>query len=132
MITQMTRIICVCCMCSIFVTGFGIATAKAKMISTEASIAIAQSAEDRSKVNAFIEREDVQKVMADHGVDVKEAQMRVASLTDAEIAEIAGKLDTMPAGAGAVGAIVGAAVLIFLVLLVTDLLDLTDVFPFTK
>ncbi|MFV0422974.1 PA2779 family protein [Oleidesulfovibrio sp.] len=132
MINKIARIICMCCICSVLVSGFGVATAKAKMISTETSIAVAQHAESRNKVNAFIEREDVQKIMVGHGVDVEEAKMRVASLTDAEVAEIAAKLDTMPAGSGAVGVIVGAALLVFFVLLITDLLDLTDVFPFTK
>jgi hypothetical protein len=43
-------------------------------------------------------------------------------------------LDELPAGegAGAIGVIVGAILIIFLVLLVTDLLGLTDVFPFVK
>ena len=35
-------------------------------------------------------------------------------------------------GEGAVGVIVGAALIIFLVLLITDLLGLTDVYPFVK
>jgi hypothetical protein len=36
----------------------------------------------------------------------------------------------MPAGQGAIGVVVGAILIIFLVLLLTDLLGLTDVFPF--
>jgi UPF0716 family protein affecting phage T7 exclusion len=38
----------------------------------------------------------------------------------------------MPAGGDALGVVVGAAVLIFLILLVTDILGLTDIFPFVK
>jgi len=41
-------------------------------------------------------------------------------------------VDTAPAGQNAVGIIVGAIVLIFIILLVTDLLGLTDIFPFVK
>jgi len=37
-----------------------------------------------------------------------------------------------PAGTGALGTVVGAIVLIFLVLLVTDILGFTKVFPFTR
>jgi hypothetical protein len=48
------------------------------------------------------------------------------------VREIAGQLDQLPAGQSAVGAVVGAIVIIFLVLLVTDLLGLTNVFPFVR
>ena len=38
----------------------------------------------------------------------------------------------MPAGQGAIGVIIGAALIIFLVLLITDIVGITDVFPFVK
>jgi len=38
----------------------------------------------------------------------------------------------MPAGGNVVGIVVGAILFVFLVLLLTDLLGLTDVFPFIK
>jgi hypothetical protein len=41
-------------------------------------------------------------------------------------------LDELPAGEGFVGVVVGAALIIFLVLLITDLLGLTDVYPFVN
>jgi hypothetical protein len=55
-------------------------------------------------------------------------------LSNEEIRQIAGRLVELPAGegAGAIGIVVGAILIIFLVLLVTDLLGLTDVFPFVK
>ena len=65
-------------------------------------------------------------------VDPAEAVQRVAGLSDAEVQRIAGHLDQLPAGQGAIGAVIGAAVLIFLILLVTDLLGLTDVYPFVR
>ena len=61
-----------------------------------------------------------------------EAMQRATTLSDREIRQIAGQLEKLPAGQSAVGAVVGAIVLIFLVLLITDLLGLTDVFPFVK
>jgi hypothetical protein len=76
--------------------------------------------------------EDVQRQLVILGVDPEEAARRVAGLSDTEIQQIAGRLDQLPAGEGTVGAIIGAAVIIFLVLLVTDLLGLTDVFPFVN
>lgn len=102
------------------------------MISTEQVIQNADSSDDRAKIEAFLAREDVQKELIQLGVDPQEAADRVTSLTDQEVRQIAGHLEELPAGEGAVGAVVGAAVLIFLVLLITDLLGLTDVFPFVR
>jgi hypothetical protein len=74
----------------------------------------------------------VQKEMRSLGVDPAEAYRRTAALSDAEIAQIAGRMDAMPAGEGVIGPIIGAAVLVFIILLVTDLMCWTKVFPFTK
>jgi len=41
-------------------------------------------------------------------------------------------MDQLPAGGSAIGTIVGAAVLIFLVLLITDILGFTHVFSFVN
>ena len=52
--------------------------------------------------------------------------------SDEEVQQIAGRLDELPAGEGFVGVVIGAALIIFLVLLITDLLGLTDVYPFVN
>jgi hypothetical protein len=56
----------------------------------------------------------------------------VASLSPAELTQMANSMDQLPAGSGGVGAVVGAAVFVFVVLLITDLLGLTHVFPFVN
>ncbi|MEQ9198641.1 MAG: PA2779 family protein, partial [Rhodospirillales bacterium] len=66
------------------------------------------------------------------GVNPDEANLRVAALSDAEVARLAGEIKSAPAGQSAVGAVIGAAVLIFVVLLITDLLGFTSVFGFTN
>lgn len=86
----------------------------------------------RDRVAAFLAREDVMAQLQALGVSPAQAQDRVAALSDNEVEAIAGKIDTLPAGEGAAGAIIGAAVLIFIILLITDLLGLTDVFGFTR
>lgn len=58
-----------------------------------------------------------------------EAQARVNSLTPAEARQLAGRLDSMPAGGTD---LVGALLFLFVLLLITDLLGLTNVFPFTR
>lgn len=106
--------------------------AQAAMVSTEQVVSEEAAGADREKVMNFLAREDVQREMQALGVDPAEAKARAQALSDAEISRIAGKLDEAKAGEGALGAIIGAAVLVFLVLLLTDLLCLTNVFSFTK
>lgn len=112
--------------------------AQAGMVSTEQVIEQAypkQSAAEpsaRERVSTFLKRQDVRDQLRELGVDPAEALARADALSDAEIEQLAGKLDELPAGSSAVGAIVGAIVLVFVVLLITDLLCFTKVFPFTK
>jgi hypothetical protein len=106
--------------------------ARAAMIPTDEVVGLQAAVGERARVEAFLSRADVQAQMAALGIDPVEAARRVGGLSDLEVAQIAGHLDTLPAGEGAVGAVVGAAVLIFLVLLVADLLGLTNVFPFVR
>ncbi|MFC1535220.1 PA2779 family protein [Thermodesulfobacteriota bacterium] len=109
----------------------GFSPAHARMIST-AQILASQLDSERERLNAFLEREDVQMQLEAWGLDKEMAKVRVNSLTDEEVSRMAQQLDQLPAGGGALGVVVGAAILIFLVLLVTDILGYTDVFSFTK
>jgi hypothetical protein len=63
------------------------------------------------------------------GVDPAAAQARVAALTDTEISRIDQHLDQLPAGGSSV---IGALVFIFVLLVITDILGFTKVFPFTR
>ena len=107
-------------------------SAAAAMVSTAQVAAAAVQPDAHAKVRDFVARADVQEVMTHWGVSPEEASARVAALTDAEAADLAARIDAMPAGGHVVGIIVGAILFVFLVLLLTDLLGLTDVFPFIK
>jgi hypothetical protein len=87
---------------------------------------------NRDRLRGFLEREEVQAQLQSWGVDSETAKARVDSLTDEEVSDIVARLDTLPAGGDAFGALIGVAFLVFIILLVTDLLGLTDVFPFVK
>jgi hypothetical protein len=100
----------------------------AAMISSDAAI----SANDRDRIMSVLDRADVRGQLESLGVKPADVSARVAALTDAEAARIAGQLDQLPAGGDTLGALVGALLIVFLVLLITDLLGLTKVFPFTK
>ena len=115
-----------------FVISMPLGVAQAALVSTEEVLAGGDGAADRARVLAFLERAEVREQIAALGVDPNEAAARVAALSDAQVREIAGQLDQLPAGQSAIGAVVGAIVIIFLVLLVTDLLGLTNVFPFVR
>jgi hypothetical protein len=106
-------------------------TARAAVVTTDQVLA-ETGATDRERVLAFLDRAEVREQIVALGVDPAEAAARVAALSDAQVREIAGQLDQLPAGQSAVGVVVGAILIIFLVLLVTDLLGLTDVFPFVN
>jgi hypothetical protein len=105
-------------------------TVQAAMISSEqvAKSAVTSSGEqDRALIIATLSREDVQSAMIARGIDPDQAKERVAALTDEEASSVASQIDNAPAGG-----IIGAIVLIFLVLLLTDILGFTKIFPFTR
>lgn len=106
--------------------------AQAALVTTEQAVESAAADSARAKLAAVIAREDVRSELRRMGIDPQEAAARVDGLSDAEAQRVAARIDQMPAGQDAVGVIVGAALIIFLVLLITDLLGYTDVFPFIK
>ena len=106
--------------------------AQAALVGTEQVVDPSQAETNRAYVAAFVAREDVRAEMRKMGVDPDEAKRRVAVMSDVEIQRVAARVDEVPAGKGAAGAIIGALVTIFIVLLITDLLGLTDIFPFVK
>lgn len=106
--------------------------AHAAMVNTAEILKQSQHNLARDRLHMFLDRSEVHKHLVAWGVNPEEAKARVDSLTDQEIEKIAASIDQLPAGGDALGAIVGAALVIFIVLLITDILGFTDVFPFVK
>ncbi|HEY3076008.1 MAG TPA: PA2779 family protein [Burkholderiales bacterium] len=98
------------------------------MLATDTALGAGQ----RDRVNLLLERADVQARLADFGVQAADVKARVAALSDDEVAKLAAQIDSLPAGADAGASLIGALVLIFVVLLITDILGLTKIFPFTR
>ena len=115
---------------SFLLLDFTATAARGGIIGTESVINTFQGEKSRARITAFLERQEVQEALVQKGIDPAQAKKRVASLTDKEISRICKMLDKLPAGGDGIGAVVGAVVLIFFVLLITDLLGLTNVFPF--
>lgn len=103
--------------------------AHAGMIGTEAMVDTAQVRQDRERLHNALDRDDVKAQLRARGADPKQIQARVDSLTDEETHSLASNLDQLPAGGDG---LIGALVFIFIVLLITDLLGLTHIFPFVS
>jgi hypothetical protein len=113
---------------SLLTMGLPLQSAFAGMVETDQAITHELAGQDRAKIAAFIEREDVLDQLQLKGVTSGEAKYRVAALTDEEAHKVAGKLDQLPAG----GDVLSLLFTVFIVLLVTDILGFTKVFPFTR
>ncbi len=106
--------------------------AGAALVVTESVIDPAGVQNAREVVRNLMAREDIQAALVRQGIDPSEAQARAKGLSDAEAVRLANVMDSLPAGGSGVGVIVGAILIVFLVLLITDILGYTDIFPFTK
>jgi hypothetical protein len=103
--------------------------AHAGMIGTEAVVNAAQAQQNRERLHSALNRDDVQAQLLARGVDPAQVKSRVDSLTDEEMQTLATDMDQLPAGGDS---FLGALVFIFIVLLITDILGLTNIFPFVK
>ena len=104
----------------------------AAMVPTDATIYDNKAEEARDYLKSLISRNDIRKSLLSQGIDPDEAKIRVESLSDSAAIAVADQIEQLPAGSGSVGIIIGAALIIFLVLLATDILGYTDVFPFVN
>lgn len=106
--------------------------AQAQIVPTEAvsqTLApAADVADSRARVNAFFARGEVQRAMMSQGVDAASAQARVDAMSDDEIRALDGRIAQAPAG----GDVLGIIFTVFVILLITDILGFTKVFPFTR
>lgn len=110
--------------------------AQAALIGTDA-VAAAQtsSAQDaapgaaQARLAQTLDRADVVAALSARGVDVEQARARVAALDDAQASALLAQIDSAPAGADG---LLGTIVFIFVLLLITDILGFTKVFPFTR
>ncbi len=86
----------------------------------------------RNYLNQMLVRKDVQSALISYGIEPMEAKARIDSLSDAEVQKLYHHFKNLPAGGSDFGIIVGALLVVFIVLLVTDILGYTNVFTFVK
>ncbi len=114
----------------IFVTNLSMLSvpAQAALIGTDAVAAAQARQATEQKIISALSRDDVARQMTSLGVDPAQASQRVAALSDQELASLSDRIDQLPAG----GDFIGTVGLIFIILLITDILGFTKVFPFTR
>jgi hypothetical protein len=102
--------------------------ANAALVGTEAVVNADQAQHNRERVLSTLNRDDVKAQLVARGVDPAQVQTRLESLTDEEVQTLAARMDQLPAGGDALGLLV----FLFIVLLITDILGFTNIFPFVK
>lgn len=116
---------------SIVFSGMAYAAPSALIGTEQVAAAVAPAAassDSRARLLGTLERADLAAALQARGVSVDDVRARVDALTDAEAAQLVAQIDQAPAGAD----IVGVLFSVFIILLVTDILGLTKVFPFTR
>lgn len=105
-----------------------LAPLQAAMVSSESLLKQAQHDLSIAQMTSLLDREEIQAQLTSMGIDPVAAKARVNQMNAAELAELNHRLDELPAG----GDVLGVLLTVFIVLVITDMLGATDVFPFVK
>ncbi|MCW7537624.1 PA2779 family protein [Aquabacterium sp. A7-Y] len=110
-------------------------TSQATLISTEqvaqevaAQARSAAGDTQRARLATELDRPGLAERLQAYGVSAEQARERVAALSDEDAAALVAQIDEAPAG----GDVLGVVVFVFVLLLVTDILGFTKIFPFTR
>lgn len=98
--------------------------APAGMISTSQLVDNEARAESLSRIEVLLAREDVAEQMVALGVQPQQVMARLDAMTTAELLELESRFDEQVVGGDALG-VIGA---VFLVLLILELVGVTDIF----
>ena len=109
-----------------FFTSLGIASAQAAMVGTETLVQQEQLQYDRHRLNALLERDEAVQTLQSLGVDPEMVHKRVANMTQEELVALNQQMDDMQAGGTSA---LGVVILVFVILILLDLLGVTDIFP---
>lgn len=127
MLTKTRRLVALC----VALALSAVQTAQAvELIGAEQVVQRELQSDTQARLHAVLERSDVAAALADRGVTVEQARARVAALTDAEAAQLLAEIDKAPAGAS--GELIGTLILVFVILVFSDILGFTRIFPFLR
>ncbi|MBU6437584.1 MAG: PA2779 family protein [Betaproteobacteria bacterium] len=131
MIKQLSRLLALS-LCFVMSFTAMIRPAEATLVSTaqvaQEAHAVPAASAARERLLQSLQRPELQAKLQQWGVSPAQAADRVNALTDDEAQAMVAQIDSAPAG----GDVLGILFAIFIILLVTDILGLTKVFPFTR
>ena len=104
--------------------------AHAQIVNTDTLLAQMQSDTARSALLIKLQREEIKEQLVLLGVDPKNAIARVQNLSSEEVLTLNKQIDDLPVGSGA--NLLGAALFIFTLFVITDVIGATDIFPFIR
>ena len=115
---------------SLFIAWAGLVSsaATAAVIDTEQMITQQQLTSDKADMKQALAKGDVKERLLALGVSPEDVDSRIDSLTASELAMLQDKMDDMPAGSGALGLLA----LLVLIFFITDIIGVTDIFPFVN
>ncbi|MFQ5643767.1 MAG: PA2779 family protein [Thiogranum sp.] len=96
------------------------------MVTTDQMLQEQFEVADRQALLAMLDRDDVRRQLVERGVAPDYAKQRIAALSDAQVEELKGNIDDLPAGSG----VVGIMIAVLLVLVILDIVGVTDIFTF--
>lgn len=99
----------------------------AGLIDTATVVEASQRTADLATIRAGLDREDVRAQLVSLGVNEQVVDTRLAALTDAELNDLAGRMEQLPAG-GDILAVIG---IVFVILLILELVGVIDIFKKT-
>ena len=108
--------------------GLAATTASAAMVDTSVTISEYSLAEDKAALKSALDRDDVRERLLDLGISIDDVDARIDALTADELASLKANMDDMPAGSGALGLLA----LLVLIFFITDIIGVTDIFPFVN
>lgn len=101
-------------------------SAQAAMVSTQQMVDTNNHQQIQQQLVTTLQRDEIKQQLLELGVQPQQVLLRVESMTDNEVQQLAGLINDTPAGSGIVGIL--AVVLVGLV--ITDLLEVTNIFNF--
>lgn len=107
----------------IIACGLAVMPVHAALVSTASLLQ-----EDSPPVLSEVDRGQIEQRLVEMGVTPKDAAARLDALSEDEVLALNTALESDPAG----GNILVVAAIVFLVLLFTDIMGYTDLFPFVK
>ena len=99
--------------------------AYAGVITTQQALSAEARTTTEQQVRTALARDDVRQAMQHYGVSPVDADARIASLSDAELLQLQGQVDRLPAGGDGLLAVLG---IVFVVLLILELVGVTNIF----